>query len=360
MSTLPRVDQLLAGFAEGDAISSEARSLQAMLRRMGYASEIYADETRVAPSARGHCRFLAEYQGKPDDVVLYHYAIASPSTRSFLQTTAKKVLMYHNITPAEFFTGFDDDVVHQLQAAREELRTVAGQSDAVWAVSRYNASELERAGVQGVRVFPLLFTRDVADQRPDPVILQRFAAPLTNILFVGRMAPNKCVEDLIEAFAWYQKINPFSRLILVGSRHSTPRYFSMLRMFAGELGLANVCFENYAAPEELSAYYQVAHVFASASRHEGYCLPLLEAMEQDVPVIARSVGGTPEAMDGAGVLYEDLNPGELAELIHHIVNDTVLRETILVSQRRRMAAIHQRDAEQELRSLLVELSTAPR
>ncbi|MBU0715909.1 MAG: glycosyltransferase [Verrucomicrobia bacterium] len=355
MSALPRVDQLLAGFAEGDAISSEARGLQAMLRRMGSDSEIYADESRVAPSARGQCRFLAEYHGTPNDVVLHHYAIASPATRSFLQAAARKVLVYHNITPTEFFTGFDDDVVRQLQTARAELRDVAARSDAVWAVSRYNAAELERAGVPRARVFPLLFTRDGTSQLADPAILRRFAAPLTNILLVGRMAPNKCVEDLIQAFAWYQRINPFSRLILVGSRHSTPRYFSMLRMLAGELDLTNVCFENYASPEGLAAYYRLAHVFVSASRHEGYCLPLLEAMEQDVPVIARSVGGTPEAMDGAGVLYEDLNPGEMAELIHQVVSDTVLRETVLVSQRRRMEAIRHRDAEQELRSLLAEL-----
>jgi len=360
MSALPRVDQLLAGFAEGDAISNEARGLRAMLRRMGFDSEIYADEARVAPSARGHCRLLAEYHGTPNDVVLHHYAIASPTTRSFLQAPARKVLVYHNITPAEFFTGFDDDVVRQLQTAREELRDVAGRSDAVWAVSRYNASELERAGVPRVRVFPLLFAREGPGPLPDPAILRRFAAPLTNILFVGRMAPNKCVEDLIQAFAWYQRINPFSRLILVGSRHSTPRYFSMLRMFAGELDLANVCFENYAAPEGMSAYYRLAHVFISASRHEGYCLPLLEAMEQDIPVIARSVGGMPEAMDGAGVLYEDLDPGELAELIHRVVSDTALREAILASQRRRMEAIRHRDAEQELRSLLAELNVLPR
>ncbi|MFH1477125.1 MAG: glycosyltransferase [Verrucomicrobiota bacterium] len=355
MNVLRRVDQLLSGFAEGDAISNAARGLQAILRRMGLDSEIYADETRVAPSARGQCRFLSEYQGLPNGVVLYHYAITSPATRSFLQTAARKVLVYHNITPAEFFAGFDDDVTRQLQTARAELHDVAKRSDAIWAVSRYNASELACTGVPKARIFPLLFTREVTSQLPDPAILRRFETPLTNILFVGRMAPNKCIEDLIQAFAWYQRINPFSRLILVGSRHSTPRYFSMLRMLAGELNLANVCFENYVAPESLSAYYQLAHVFLSASRHEGYCLPLLEAMAQNVPVIARAVGGIPEAMDGAGVLYEDLNPGEMAELIHLVVSDTALRQTILASQCRRMETIRRRDPEQELRALLMEL-----
>jgi L-malate glycosyltransferase len=358
MSAPPRVDQLLAGFAEGDAISSEARRLQAMLRRMGTDSEIYADETRVAPSARGQCRFLADYHAAPGDTVLYHYAIASPVTRSFLQAAARKVLVYHNITPAEFFAGFDDDVVRQLQTARTELRDVAVRSDEVWAVSRYNASELEHAGVPRVRIFPLLFTSDTASPPPDPAIFRRFAAPMTNILFVGRMAPNKCVEELIRAFAWYQKINPFSRLILVGSQHSTPRYFAMLRMLAGELDLANVCFENYASPEGLSAYYRLAHIFISASRHEGYCLPLLEAMEQDVPVIARSVGGTPEATGGAGVLYEDLDSGEIAELIHLVASDKSLRVEILASQRQHMATVRRRDAEGELRALLAELPDA--
>lgn len=359
MSALPRVDQLLAGFAEGDAISSEARALQSLLRRMGADSEIYADEKRIAPSARGHCRFLADYHGAPGDVVLYHYAISSPATRVFIQSSPRKALVYHNITPAEFFKGFDDDVMAQAQMARAELADVAGHADAVWAVSRYNALELERAGLARVRIFPLLFPFAEKRHCPDPSILKRFAAPLTNILFVGRMAPNKCVEDLIQAFAWYQRINPFSRLILVGSPHSAPRYFAMLRMFAGELGLANICFENYVAPAGLSTYYQLAHVFVSTSRHEGYCLPLLEAMEHDVPVIARATGGMPEAMHGAGVLYEDLDSCAMAELIHRVVSDTVLRETIQVSQRQRVAAMRQRDAISELRSLLVELTGRP-
>jgi hypothetical protein len=126
-----------------------------------------------------------------------------------------------------------------------------------------------RAGVTKVRVFPLLFTRDGASQLPDPSILRRFDAPWTNILFVGRMAPNKCVEDLIQAFAWYQRI--------------------------------------------------------------------------------------PEAMDGAGVLYEDLNPCEMAQLICLVVSNAALRETILVSQLRRMVTISHRDTEHELRALLMEL-----
>jgi len=222
-------------------------------------------------------------------------------------------------------------------------------------VSRFNASELERLGVPRVEVFPLLFDTDRLDRPADPMILNKFRARMTNILFVGRMAPNKCVEELIQAYAWYAAINPFSRLILVGSDRSAPRYYAMLRMLVAELDLNNVCFELFASPAGLVAYYELADVFVTPSRHEGYCLPLVEAMHKGMPVIARDSGGMPEAMGGAGVRYDDMDPCELAELIHRVVSDTTLREDILSSQQNRLADLRRRDVRSELQTLLAPL-----
>jgi glycosyltransferase involved in cell wall biosynthesis len=355
VSAVKRIDQIVAGFAEGDAISSEAMLLRAVFQRMGVESQIYVVPDRVAPEASMRCRALDEYEGDDTDIVIHHYSIASPATDLFLSCPGKKVLMYHNITPESFFEGFDDRVVGVLRKAREDLVKVAESADEVWAVSRFNAFELGELGIENVKVFPLLFNSGPMDFPPEPRVVAKFAQPMTNILSVGRIAPNKCIEELILSFAWYNKsINPFSRLIIVGSERSSPRYFAMLRMLAGEMDLANVCFERFASPAGLIAYYEMADVFVSTSRHEGYCLPLIEAMYKGVPVLARAQGGMIEAMGGGGVLFDDMTPLELAELIHRTCSDQQVREEILSSQKDRIHSVLGRHAETEVKDLLAD------
>ena len=351
-----RIDQLLAGFADGDAISTEALCLQPLLKSAGFESDIFVDPERVAPSARSRCRPLAEYRGSAQDAVIYHYSISSPAQPVFLSSPARKVLMYHNITPASFFDGFDDAVAAPLRRAREDLPAAAKQAQAVWTVSAFNAAELTALGIANVRVFPLLFDPAPFDIAPDPQVLARYDYPMTNILTVGRLAPNKRIEDLIQAFAWYKTaINPLSRLIIVGSKRSAPAYYAMLRMLAGELDLSHVCFEDYASTAGLAALYGLASVFVSTSAHEGYCLPLVEAMHHRVPVLARDAGGMSEALSGAGVLFDDPSPLDLAELIHRTVSDEALRREILDSQARRIEDIRARKPASELAPLLREL-----
>ncbi|MBU4198693.1 MAG: glycosyltransferase [Verrucomicrobia bacterium] len=347
------IHQILAGYADGDAISNEAVRLREIFRRWGHSSEIYADPDRISPSLKSDCRLLADYSAGPGDLCLHHYGIASPAADVFLASPAKKIMVYHNITPAEYFDGFDDDVAAQLRAARSALREVARHADAVWTVSQFNAAELRAEGIEGIKVFPLLFAPESQDMSPAPLILNKFSGSLKNILFVGRIAPNKRVEDLILAFAWYHlALNPFSRLIIVGSKQSAPRYYTMLRMLAGDLDLPNVCFEGFASPPGLAAYYQVADLYVCPSVHEGYCLPLLEAMYKGVPVIAHRAGGMPEAMDGAGILYQDLAPVELAELMHRTLSNPALRNDVLRSQDERVRRLRERPVEAELKALL--------
>ena len=343
----------MAGFADGDAISNAAQDIRDVLRKWGVASDIYADTRHVSPSVRGECRDLADYRGGAGDVVLHHYSIGSPALDAFAASPSKKVLLYHNITPAEYFDGFDDAVAAQLRAARDGLKAVGQKVDAAWAVSEFNALELRGLGIKNVRVFPLTFSPRQLDLPPDPDVLKAFATKLTTILYVGRVAPNKRLEALIEAYYWYSKtVNPYSRLVIVGSERSCPRYFAMLRMLVGDFDLPNVCFEGFASPAGLPAYYRSADLFVTTSEHEGYCLPLVEAMYAGVPVVAPRRGGMPEAMGGAGVLYEDLQPAELAGLMDRVIRDRALRSEILESQRKRLEEIKRRDIEGELKLLL--------
>ncbi len=346
--------QILAGYADGDAMSSEAVLLRTIFRRWGHASEIYVDPACASPSLQGDYRSLADYTARPGDICLHHYGIASPAAEVFLASPARKIMVYHNITPAGYFTPFDAGLAARLQAARAALPAVARRADAVWTVSCFNAAELEDAGIGGVRVFPLLWAPAAPGVAPNPLILEQFAGTMKNILFVGRLAPNKRIEDLLLAFAWYHMtLNSFSRLIVVGSPQSAPRYAAMLKMLSGDLDLSTVYFAGFASAADLAAYYRAAHLYLSTSAHEGYCLPLLEAMDHGLPVIARAVGGVPEAMQDAGILYEDLSPAELAALVHRVLEqDPALRGEVLRSQAERIRRERARPVEAELKALL--------
>jgi glycosyltransferase involved in cell wall biosynthesis len=299
---------------------------------------------RIGAGVSTDCRPLAEHRGSDSDTVLYHLSTSSAISDLFPTLPGRRIVRYHNITPAEFFDGYDDAVAAELRRARSDLRRVVSSAHAVCAVSAYNAGDLAAIGLPAPKVVPLLFSPDRAMPGPDPAMLRKLAGPVRNILFVGRVVPNKRVEELILAFAWYSAgVNPRSRLILAGSERSCPRYYAMLRTLAGQLGLANVCFEGFLSDAQLAACYRAADVFVTASRHEGYCAPLLEALSLGVPVIAREAGGMPEALGGSGVLFEGLEPRLFAELIHRVLDDPALRKEILDSQTRRLAELRSRD-----------------
>jgi len=357
-AAVSRVDQMLPGLAVGDATSNAAFLMRDRLRGLGVSSEIYAPRAHVMPAVRGQCREVVDYEGGRDDVLLHHYGLWSETAGLFMETAARKILVYHNITPGRYFRGYSDAMAHSLELSRERLPEVVARCERVWAVSKFNAEEVRAlGGGDRVEVFPLPFQEEPVTEA-DPVVLQRLRAPAVTLLAVGRMAPNKCLEDLIRAFAWYHRtINPCSRLFLVGSDRSAPRYVTYLRLLCHALRVPNVCFEGFVWPQALKAYYCLADVYVSVSEHEGYCAPLLEAMAHGVPVISKRTGGTPEAMGSAGVQYSGLSARQLAELIHLVVGDPALRQRVMVSQERRMAEVRQRDIGSELSALLAPFKT---
>lgn len=344
-----RIDQIMAGYADGDAISKMAVQMRAIFREWGYESDIFVDPAFVSPTLKGDSYSLADYNGTATDIAFHHFGVMSVAAELFGEIAAHRIMIYHNITPPHWFRGFDDALSRRLQLALDALPGIAANADEVWTVSGFNAGELAEAGIAGVKLLPLPFS-PIEDSVP---VTLPYDEPLTNILFVGRIAPNKRLEDLLEAFAWYHfTVNRQSRLFVIGSTWSCPRYYSLLRLLVGDLSLENVCFEGFVANEHLPAYYRLADLYVSPSLHEGYCLPLVEAMHYDIPVIARAVGGTPEAMDGAGVLYEDLDNAELGLLFGRVLGDMALKNEIQVAQRARVGRALQRDLAAEIRRLL--------
>jgi len=347
-----RIDQLLAGYAAGDAISQESRIFREILRDAGYDSEIFVPAGRIAPDMRHDCRPLGEFNGERCETVILHYSTCSDADPVYAAFRGRRIMRYHNITPSAWFAGYDDTVAAELAAARAQLPQTVAASDCCWSDSAYNAAELEEFNPPGSIVLPLMFSPDefIAGSGDEPH--PEFSDSLTNLLFVGRIAPNKCIEDLIETFAYYRTLNPLSRLIIVGSAGSCPAYYAMLRLLASRLKLDNVCFTGFVTNSERYRIYRSAHIFVTASRHEGYCLPLVEAMARGVPAIAGNRGGMPEAMGGGGILYEGLTARELAVLIDRVLKDNVLREEIMTSQQKRLEEINRRNPAAELTALL--------
>jgi len=347
-----RIDQLLAGYAEGDAISQEARFMRGVFHDLGYDSEIFAPADRIAPHVQDDCRPLADFDVSNQKITILHYSTKSEASELFINSNGRQIIRYHNITPAHYYAGFDDGVAEELRSAQAELRRVVKVADGCWSASAYNAEELVALGVKDSRVLPLMFSMDEFEDEPDEEVMAEFGDDLTNWLFVGRIAPNKCIEELISSFAWYQIINPESRLIIVGSVHSCPSYYAMLRLWVSQLELTNVCFTGFVTNAARFSMYECADVFVTASRHEGYCLPLIEAMARNLPVIARHSGGMPEAMNAAGVAFDNLEPKEMALLIQRILCDQALRDDVMQSQQTRMREIDKRGLEQEILNLL--------
>ena len=355
---MPAIHQLVAGFNLGDAISNEARTLRRLFQGWGCASEIFSERQRILPQLRREARDAATAVQvvQPDDIVLLHLSTGSPVNEIFRQLRCRKALLYHNITPPEFFRDMNAPVAAQLAQGREQVQALAGVAAVNLAVSAFNATELEALGYAQVGVLPLVLDFAALRAAPDSGRLARYADGLTNILFVGRGVPNKRLEDVLAAFFYFQKfVEPNSRLIHAGSYAGLENYQALLRTHIHQLQLANVEFTGSIPQSELNACYQSAHVFLCSSEHEGFCIPLIEAMVNEVPILAYAAGAVPETLAGAGVLIKEKRFDLIAEMLGRLVHDAALRNAVLAQQRERLALYEHRDLETELRAHLAPL-----
>ncbi|MCX7008732.1 MAG: glycosyltransferase [Kiritimatiellaeota bacterium] len=355
---MPALHQLVAGFNTGDAISNEARRLRGLFRRWGFASEIFSERQRILPALRREACDAATLAQRlqPGDAVLLHLSTGSPVNELFRQLACRKALRYHNITPPDFFQDFYEPIARTLRAGREQMAALAGAAAVNLAVSEFNAAELRAAGYGAVGVVPLLL--DFAQLRgtASDATLARYDDGCLNILFVGRGVPNKRIEDLLAAFYYFQRyVEPRSRLIHAGSYAGLERYRALVFTRARELQLAHVELTGSLSQAELNACYRSANVFLCMSEHEGFCIPLIEAMVHNAPILAYAAGAVPETLAGAGVLFREKRFDLVAEMLGKLCRDAALRDAILANQRERLDLYESRDLEEELRAYLAPL-----
>lgn len=335
-----KIIQMLATISFGDAVGNDARALYESIKKKGYETGIYAENIDVRLNGTEGIKRIDQIpQLKPEDIILYHLAIGTKLNFELKNYTGRKIIIYHNITPSEFFYGYNFDSYHLCKDGLLGAKYLGGYAEYVLADSQFNKRCLLELGYQcKMDVLPILIPMEDYQKKPNQKIIEKYGnSDCTNILFTGRIAPNKKQEDIILAFAYYQKYyNKNSRLFLVGSDAGMESYSNQLNQYVKKLGVKNVHFTGHIAFDEILAYYRVADAFLCQSEHEGFCVPLVEAMIFNVPIIAYDNSAIAETLGGSGILLKDKNPLETAAIMHRLLCDTKLREKVISNQKKRL------------------------
>lgn len=348
------VNQWVPAAHQGDAIGDSARRMRDMLRVMGHQAELYA--LTMDEALRTDVRPFEDPGATRGDLTLFHYALPSRMTAAFRTLKGGRALLYHNVTPAAFFAPYDPAIFRLAVLAREELASLVGHVDVAMGVSDYNRRELEALGFAPTGVLSLAVDlRRITSPVRRPALERLLDDEFVNFLFVGRIAPNKKIEDHIRLAEHYKRyVDAYYRFIFVGKCDAVPRYYSTIRALMAEYRLLNerFVFTGPVPDEELAVYYRHAAVYISLSEHEGFCAPLLEAMAADVPILAYGAAAIPETLGGAGVQFQPKDLEFAAELAGALAFDDGLRRQVIAGQRRRLADFGDDRVSRELMALL--------
>ena len=354
-----KIHQFVAGFALGDAISNQAIAMQDVFRSWGCESTVFTEPGRISRELRSRSGNLTQYSAAadPGDIVILHLSIGSRVNGIFAKLPSRKVIQYHNVTPAHYFELVNNRTAAVLASGRRQVAELAGVAQINMAVSEFNAGELREFGYSDVSVFPLILDCERLMGTSDPAVLKTFDDGKKNILFVGRCAPNKKIQDLLDFFHHFHRYTePNSRLIHVGSAAGALPYYATLLARARQLGIKpDVHFTGMVGQSQLNAFYECADIFVCMSEHEGFCIPVFEAMAHDVPVMAYAAAAVPETMDGSGILFREKDYGAIAELAGTVVRDEGFRSALIRGQRERLGRHTKRDLSAELKKHLAPL-----
>ncbi len=312
----------------GDAVGRHTLRLRDATRARGFESDVFVD-TVDADTKNETCPVL-DYvsRARPGDVVVYQFATASPMAQWLADRGETLVVNYHNITPPELLAAWDNHLALGQLRAQGELKLLAPRAALAVADSAYNEAHLRAAGFARTAVVPP--SAGLPPETLTPV------SPVADVLAhgarwlcVGRVAPNKALEDVVAALAVTRSgIDPGATLRIIG-KPATPSYDAALHRYVSELGLsAAVRFDGHASDATVAAAYEQADVLVVTSAHEGFCVPVVEAMAARLPVVAFAQGALPEVLGDAGALVTDRNPYALARTINALLHDLARRQRL--------------------------------
>ncbi len=351
----PAIHQIGSNLSFGDAISNDMLEIQASLTKLGFDSKIFAQY--VDPRMTKHFNLFTEYKGDSKNIVLFHASIGGDLFDFVRKLPDKKILVYHNITPPDFFRGYNDHLVNLLGLGLEKMKEAVSYVDFAVGDSDFNRCDFVKMG----------FDDSKTDVLPIFVNFEKFEKPLNkklqshlkadgfkNIMFVGRFVPNKCQHDLIKVFSLYNRyFNPKSRLILIGNYVTFEQYYLRLKKLAKMLGVeSNVIFADQVGFEDLATYYKSADLFMSMSEHEGFLVPVLESFSLNVPVLAYDAGAIAETMGNGGVVFKEKDFLSIAKTMDSILNDQNLRDEVIVRQHRRIKDFQRDRVEEKLMKVI--------
>lgn len=333
-----RVIQLLPTISYGDAVGNDTLALDQILKKNGFNSYIYAEniDHRLENN-------LVKYEQKmpklnKNDILIYHLSTGSELNYKIKNYDCKKMIIYHNITPSEYLEPYNKYTSNLCYEGRNAVKYLSNKVDYCLADSKYNKEELDANGYKKTDVLPILINFNDYKRSPSQKILRLYEEDgYINILFTGRIAPNKKQEDVIAAFYFYNKyINPKSRLFLVGSYNGMETYYHRLQKYVERLQVQNVIFTGHIPFDEILAYYHLADIFLCMSEHEGFCVPLVEAMYFNIPIIAYDSSAIAETMGGSGIVIDRKEPILVAKIIDRILNDKNLYNAIIQGEKERL------------------------
>ena len=348
---MPAVHQLLPAAVPYDAITGQAFAWRDLLRRWGYTSEIVSEH--VHPDLLDDVQRLDRRTRRLLDQgsVVLHYAVWSPTADTALDAKGPVGLCYHNITPGELLRDFNPATADMCDRGRAALAAFRGRIDALITPSRFNALELSDARLGEAVVVPLLL--DVPGEVP-----RREPSREPVVVTVGRIVPNKRIEDVVKAFTLYQRHRaPEASLVIVGSDIGFERYHQALDVLIARIGARNVSFTGPISNRARDAWYDRADAYISMSVHEGFCVPLIEALAHGVPVVARDAGAVPETLGGAGIVLEGagVDLPLVAEALHEVASSRSTRSALYDAADRRLAELRPEVLAPRIRSALAPL-----
>lgn len=333
-----RIVQIVSSLNFGDAVGNDVIAIQNYLRQKGYVTGIFANNIH-AKLPKDIAFYIADIpELNENDVILYHYASEDPLVNFIKKAPCKIVLRYHNVTPPHFFKGYDIGAERNTRKGLRQIKELAPYIDYGIVVSEFNKRDLLEMGYTcPIDVEPILIQFDDYRQQPSEKVMSKYNDGRKNIVFVGRVAPNKKFEDVISAFAAYKnKYESDARLFLVGNYNETDKYYQFLRKHIEKLKVKDVIFPGHIPFNEILAYYSIADLFLCMSEHEGFCVPLVEAMFFRVPILAYSSSAIPSTLGGTGVLVHEKNYAAIADKMQDILLNKEKSENIVEGEQKRL------------------------
>lgn len=340
---MTRIAILTPTLSSADAVSNDVLVMGRILRERGHEVGLFADNSNLTDAEVRPAGDASSYLRHDTDVLIYHHSIGwDRGVDIFKKLDCRKIVKYHNVTPPEFFAGISQEHHDLCRNGRLQLTDIAdAEAELYLAASSFNASDLTAAGSPPEKTFvvpPFNLGETLQACEANLELLDRYNDGAVNLLTVAGVRPNKGHAALVEAFAtYYYNFNSRARLFVVGSRNkSFHRYENMVRALINSLFIdSRVVFTGEVSNNDLKAYYLLSHALIATSEHEGFCVPLVEAMAMKLPIVGYASTAIPETADNAALIWDERDPYLIAQSIHFLLTNesAAMALTVKGSQR---------------------------